>query len=54
MNRFSIKFMTNIKQNVSIIKQNFFDKNMNYYICSFGGCGSTILFNTSINFCSDC
>lgn len=24
---------------------NIFDPNMNYYICSFGGCGSTVLFN---------
>ena len=24
---------------------NYFNKNMNYYICSIGGCGSTVLFN---------
>jgi len=27
-----------------------FNKNMNYYICSFGGCGSTILFKYLSNF----
>jgi hypothetical protein len=29
---------------------NFFNKNMNYYVCSSGGCGSTILYNYLSNF----
>jgi hypothetical protein len=29
---------------------NVFNKNMNYYICSSGGCGSTIIFNYLKNF----
>lgn len=32
------------------INSNIFDKNMNYYICSSGGCGSTIIFNYLKNF----
>jgi hypothetical protein len=31
-------------------KSNLFNKNMNYYICSSGGCGSTILMNYLSNF----
>jgi hypothetical protein len=30
--------------------QNYFNKNMNYYICSCGGSGSTVLFNYLSNF----
>ena len=49
MNRFSIKFINdNIKPKPKPNKINlnkYFNKNMNYYICSSGGCGSTILFN---------
>jgi hypothetical protein len=29
---------------------NFYNKDMNYYICSSGGCGSTIIFNYLSNF----
>ena len=32
------------------IKNFYFDKDMNYYICSYGGSGSTILFNYLANF----
>lgn len=32
------------------IKNSYFDKDMNYYICSYGGSGSTILFNYLANF----
>jgi len=35
---------TELKQN------NFFNKNMNYYVCSSGGCGSTIIYNYLSNF----
>ena len=51
MNRFSLQF--NNANNVSlpvINKLNYFYKDMNYYICSIGGCGSTILFNYLANF----
>ncbi len=34
----------------SINENTYFDKNMNYYICSSGGCGSTILMNYLSNF----
>ena len=38
-------------QNNSIIsKPSYFNKDMNYYVCSFGGSGSTILFNYLSNF----
>lgn len=50
MNRFSINFMSNINENNTIPKHKFFNKDMNYYICSFGGCGSTVLFNYMSNF----
>jgi hypothetical protein len=47
MNRFSIKFMSETKppNQIPINIKNYFNKDMNYYICSSGGCGSTILFN---------
>jgi len=55
MSGFTYSFIGNTmrKNNfpVSIINpKNIFNKNMNYYICSFGGCGSTILFNYLSNF----
>jgi hypothetical protein len=32
--------------NPSIVNpQKYFNKNMNFYVCSFGGCGSTVIFN---------
>jgi len=34
----------------SLMDLSIFDKNMNYYICSAGGCGSTIIFNYLSNF----
>ena len=56
MSRFSIQF--NNKQNISYTekienihpKSFYFNKNMNYYICSSGGCGSTIIYNYLSNF----
>lgn len=30
--------------------QNYFNKNMNFYVCSSGGCGSTIIYNYLSNF----
>jgi hypothetical protein len=47
MSRFSLKFINDTKVNntVSTIGKKYFNKDMNYYICSSGGCGSTILFN---------
>ncbi len=36
------------KNNVKLL--NVFNKNMNYYVCSSGGCGSTLLFNYLKNF----
>lgn len=47
MNRFSMNFTNDLPiknlptKNVNKI----FNKNMNYYICSIGGCGSTVLYN---------
>ena len=32
------------------IKNTYFNKDMNYYICSYGGTGSTVLFNYLANF----
>jgi hypothetical protein len=37
----------NIKQ---FIKNTYFNKDMNYYICSYGGTGSTVLLNYLANF----
>ena len=51
MNRFSMQFLSNQQNNISknnnmlVDKNKYFDKNMHYYICSYGGCGSTVLFN---------
>ena len=43
--------INNINNNINNINhKNYYDKNMNYYICSFGGCGSTILTNYLSNF----
>jgi len=51
MSRFSMQFVSNKitpvkKHNIN----NFYNKDMNYYICSSGGCGSTIIFNYLANF----
>jgi hypothetical protein len=54
MNRFSLQFNnypnTNNVSLPAINKLNYFNKDMNYYICSIGGSGSTILFNYLANF----
>jgi hypothetical protein len=38
------------KPKATIYSSQIFNKNMNYYICSAGGCGSTIIFNYLKNF----
>jgi hypothetical protein len=58
MSRFSIQFLTNNQNNTPSIssihsipnKKTYFNKNMHYYICSYGGSGSTVLFNYLSNF----
>jgi len=55
MSRFSLTFSNNLNnvfnKNLQQPKPNtYFNKNMNYYICSSGGCGSTILYNYLSNF----
>lgn len=52
MSRFSMQFINNNnnKQLQIFNNSNFFNKNMNYYICSIGGCGSTVIFNYLKNF----
>ena len=51
MNRLSMQFVSN---KITSVKKhninNFYNKDMNYYICSSGGCGSTIIFNYLSNF----
>jgi len=42
--------LQNLEKPKSIIDRDIFNKNMNYYICSAGGCGSTIIFNYLKNF----
>ena len=45
-------FLSRVNNNTKISTDavNHFNKNMNYYICSFGGSGSTILYNYLSNF----
>lgn len=63
MSNYSFNFLKNINNNnnnnylssysnkkINMNKENYYDKNMNYYICSFGGCGSTLLTNYLSNF----
>lgn len=51
MSRFSMQFVSkNIDTVHKMNTQNYFNKNMNYYICSCGGSGSTVLFNYLSNF----
>ena len=46
-----MQFVNNISQPIKqIYTNNYFNKEMNYYICSSGGSGSTILFNYLSNF----
>lgn len=40
-----INKVTEKKNENIVLKKNIFDKNQNFYICSYGGCGSTVLFN---------
>ena len=51
MSRFSMQFVSN---KITPVKKyninNFYNKEMNYYICSSGGCGSTIMFKYLANF----
>ena len=51
MNRFSLNF-TNSSRVKPLINNfnNYFDKNKVFYVCSAGGCGSTVLFNYLKNF----
>jgi hypothetical protein len=35
---------------LQIIPKNYYNKNMNFYVCSSGGCGSTIIYNYLSNF----
>lgn len=45
-----MQFNLDKPKSIPIIKNNLFNPNMNYYICSSGGCGSTIIFNYLKNF----
>lgn len=52
---FSFNFLKNTNEtnkHLAVEKKNkpLFDKNMHYYVCSFGGCGSTILSSYLSNF----
>lgn len=40
----------NLEKPTKITELNIFNKNMNYYVCSYGGCGSTIIFKYLSNF----
>ena len=42
------KYLKNENKPITIPK--IYDKKINYYICSYGGCGSTILFNYLRNY----
>ena len=48
MHRFSLNFINTPTSNKT--PPNIFDKNKVFYVCSSGGCGSTILFNYLKNF----
>lgn len=48
MHRFSLNFINTPTNNKTT--PNIFDKNKVFYVCSSGGCGSTILFNYLKNF----
>jgi hypothetical protein len=46
-----IKLNLNLdRQSTPIINNNIFNKDLNFYVCSSGGCGSTIIFNYLSNF----
>jgi hypothetical protein len=58
MNRFSLKYLSQPILNKEYTNTNnnnnnnnpIFNKNKTFYICSFGGCGSTVLYNYLSNF----
>jgi len=58
MSLFPMQFTNNLKNGIQdtslynrqINNKEVFDKDMNYYICSYGGSGSTVLFNYLSNF----
>jgi len=52
MRRFTLQFNTDkpIQYNNNNNHNNYFNKDMNYYICSYGGSGSTVLSNYLSNF----
>lgn len=54
MSRFSMQLISKNTNNINNINKqlvnNYFNKEMNYYICSYGGSGSTILMNYLSNF----
>ena len=45
-----MKLSYNLEKSKPIFNVNVFNENLNFYICSSGGCGSTILFNYLGNF----
>jgi len=45
-----IKLNLNLEREIGQYKNNYFNKDLNFYICSSGGCGSTMLFNYLSNF----
>jgi len=44
MSRFSMSFVSTPPR-INSNTRSYFNKDINYYICSYGGSGSTILFN---------
>lgn len=50
MNRFSLNFTNTSNIKHTIQPTNILDKNKIFYVCSSGGCGSTIIFNYLKNF----
>jgi len=50
MRRFTLQFNTDKPIQNNNNHNNYFNKDMNYYICSYGGSGSTVLSNYLSNF----
>ena len=51
MNRFSLKFTnSHLAKPIFNVPNNYYNKNKVFYVCSSGGCGSTIIFNYLKNF----
>jgi hypothetical protein len=46
----NFNYNTNINNTLNSPKINYFNESKNFYICSFGGCGSTVLHNYLSNF----